>query len=242
MATQEGIRLHDQLLNRVVDSFQQGLQPLISELFTQLANLGVTQDRTAIAGVFVPLRSYLRTQINALDSVTNSIVEINSDTIAQPLDANTLSAIQTIKTQTYDTVDTAITTEQNNLINTIVLAAIAGSATTTLFRQLRQTLENITRRIATVFTTSVFEFNSAITRLRARLAGIKTYKYVGGTIATSRDFCVAHNNKIYTEAEIKRIWQQKWGGKAPGDPFVVRGGYNCRHHWIPVVEENFNAA
>jgi len=29
-------------------------------------------------------------------------------------------------------------------------------------------------------------------------------------------------------------------GKATGDPFIVRGGYNCRHHWQPVDPEWFN--
>jgi len=32
---------------------------------------------------------------------------------------------------------------------------------------------------------------------------------------------------------IDPLTSQTWQGKAQGDPFVVRGGYNCRHHWQP---------
>ena len=41
-------------------------------------------------------------------------------------------------------------------------------------------------------------------------------------------------NRTLNEKEIRDIWnRQSWGGKSPGDPFIVRGGYRCRHTWIP---------
>jgi hypothetical protein len=44
-----------------------------------------------------------------------------------------------------------------------------------------------------------------------------------------------HNMKTYTEDEIREMWaENEWTGKAAGDPFIVRGGYNCRHHFRPV--------
>ena len=43
-------------------------------------------------------------------------------------------------------------------------------------------------------------------------------------------------DKIYTEEELRRIWKGSWAGKSEGDPFIVRGGYRCRHTWLPVVE------
>ena len=36
-----------------------------------------------------------------------------------------------------------------------------------------------------------------------------------------------------TEDEIREEWaNNSWAGKSSGDPFIVRGGYNCRHHWV----------
>jgi hypothetical protein len=56
-------------------------------------------------------------------------------------------------------------------------------------------------------------------------------------IRDSREFCRNNVGKTFTEEEINSKWQGSWAGKAPGDPFIVRGGYNCRHHWLPIVED-----
>lgn len=234
MATEQGIRTHNELLNRIADGFDSGLAPLFNDLFAELANLGVTQDRTAIQRLFAPLQGYLLAQVTQLDSVAQSIVDTNSDVIQQPIDNATLTAVEAVKTTIRADVSTVIETEQNRIIGIIVLAAIAGALASNLIAQTRSELAKSRARISTAFTTGVFQFNTVVTRLRAQISGIKRYRYVGGTIATSREFCTRHNNKVYTEQEIRSIWRQSWGGKAPGDPMVVRGGYNCRHWWVPV--------
>jgi hypothetical protein len=43
--------------------------------------------------------------------------------------------------------------------------------------------------------------------------------------------------EVLDEETIYSIWDDDWQGKEPGDPFVVRGGYNCRHFWVPVEED-----
>ena len=41
-------------------------------------------------------------------------------------------------------------------------------------------------------------------------------------------------NKTLTEEQIRDMWNNRsWQGKSTGDPFIVRGGYRCRHTWIP---------
>ena len=42
-------------------------------------------------------------------------------------------------------------------------------------------------------------------------------------------------NKVLTEEQIRE--NGKGVGKANQDPFIVRGGYRCRHTWIPTVDE-----
>ena len=34
--------------------------------------------------------------------------------------------------------------------------------------------------------------------------------------------------------EIEEIWSGSWAGKIDGNPFIVRGGYNCRHRFRAV--------
>jgi len=84
---------------------------------------------------------------------------------------------------------------------------------------------------------SIMQFDGQFTLHKANEAGIDKFEYSGTLLKTSRKFCVEHINKIYTKKRIKEIWKRDWTGKAYGDAFIVRGGYNCRHHWLPVVDE-----
>ena len=99
----------------------------------------------------------------------------------------------------------------------------------------RDRLGNNFRRYATqLVQDSLMGFDGQFAKYRADELGLKHYKYTGTTVRDSRDFCRRNVNKVYSEDEIRRIWStQTWQGKAQGDPFVVRGGYNCRHHWQP---------
>lgn len=85
---------------------------------------------------------------------------------------------------------------------------------------------------------TVMNFEGAFSRSRAVRNEVKRYQYVGGVIETTRPFCEGLDGAVLTEDEIYDIWNNdNWAGKAPGDPFVVHGGYNCRHWWVPVPEE-----
>ena len=72
-------------------------------------------------------------------------------------------------------------------------------------------------------------------RLRAMEAEIEQFKYDGSNINDTREFCRTHKGKTYSMDEINEIWQGDWKGKKAGSPFIVRGGWNCRHYWTPVV-------
>lgn len=86
---------------------------------------------------------------------------------------------------------------------------------------------------------SLMQFDASLVIQAGKEAGADKWKYYGSVIRDSRPFCKEHAGKVYTEAEIRDIWaNEDWAGKAPGDPFIVRGGYNCRHHWRPFYSEN----
>lgn len=66
---------------------------------------------------------------------------------------------------------------------------------------------------------------------------VERFTYAGGVIETTRPFCKGLDGQTLNRSDIDSIWAGQWAGKEPGDPMVVRGGYNCRHYWIPVVED-----
>ena len=74
--------------------------------------------------------------------------------------------------------------------------------------------------------------------------------YQGGTIGTSREFCIERNNKVFSREEIAKFGTSadKWGGYEdnngnfqgktnPYDPFRDCGGFNCRHFWTFISDE-----
>lgn len=87
----------------------------------------------------------------------------------------------------------------------------------------------------TIANTKYMEIDATLTKKKAEEAGIDEFRYAGSLINDSRDWCVKHKDKVLTSAEIEGWADESWQGKSPGNPFSARGGYNCRHRWIPVV-------
>jgi hypothetical protein len=74
--------------------------------------------------------------------------------------------------------------------------------------------------------------------------GFSYFIYQGGLVKDSREFCIEHNNKVWSieEAQDWANWISPTTGDVPSylgypgyDPLIDRGGYNCRHAlgWIP---------
>lgn len=118
-----------------------------------------------------------------------------------------------------------------------------GEAAEEAVRQLHQVYasdrvgRNMRRYASQMVQDSLMQFDASINVAAGKEVGADRWKYFGSVIQDSRPWCIRHANKTYTEAEIREMWaSNEWAGKAPGDPFIVRGGYNCRHHWRPVFD------
>lgn len=124
------------------------------------------------------------------------------------------------------------------------LVALADEGDEEAVRTLHQvyaadrTGNNMRRYARQMIVDSMMQFDAAVNVAAAREIGADRWKYYGTVIEDSRDFCVRHVNEIWGEQEIRDTWSAtSWQGKADGDPFIVRGGYNCRHHFRPVFED-----
>jgi len=93
---------------------------------------------------------------------------------------------------------------------------------------------NLRRYASQIAHDSVMQFHGQFTIAKAKEAGLTHFTYTGTLVRDSREFCVSMLNKTLTEAQIREMWiNRSWQGKSTGDPFIVRGGYRCRHTWIP---------
>jgi len=97
---------------------------------------------------------------------------------------------------------------------------------------------NLRRYASQIAHDSVMQFHGQFTVKKAKDSGLKHFTYTGTLVRDSRPFCINMVNKTLTEKEIRNVWNnQSWEGKSTGDPFIVRGGYRCRHTWIPTNPE-----
>ncbi len=100
--------------------------------------------------------------------------------------------------------------------------------------------ENLRKYAGQIAHDSVMQFHGQFTIKKAKDAGLTHFRYTGTLIRDSRQFCREMVNKTLTETEIRNMWKTRpWAGKSNGDPFIVRGGYRCRHTWLP-TDPNWN--
>ena len=94
--------------------------------------------------------------------------------------------------------------------------------------------ENLRRYAGQIAHDSVMQVHGQFTVKKAKESGLNHFTYTGTLVRDSRPFCVNMVGRTLTEKQIRDRWNSdSWKGKSSGDPFIVRGGYRCRHTWIP---------
>lgn len=71
--------------------------------------------------------------------------------------------------------------------------------------------------------------------------GIEWYRYSGGLVEDSRQFCISRNGKYFHKKEVEAWGKLKaWDGKIPSTDsvtiFSYAGGYRCNHSVLPTSE------
>ena len=94
------------------------------------------------------------------------------------------------------------------------------------------------------------EFDAQVNAYKSAEAGLTHVKYFGDIIPTTREHCKKilrgvykkRQSNVFTIDEVRKLWRTiSWTGKKPGDPLVVRGGYNCRHQWTYVSPDWYDS-
>ena len=179
---------------------------------------------------------------NLATEFTNTLAQevYQSSLVGKPF----ADVVQTIRDKINGIYQQADTVKQQQLVDFIQKQKIAGKTNTEDFKtavdKLKQTYgSTVTGANLAVYSSQIVQdalmgFDGQFAKFRADELGLTSYVYYGSIIRDSRDFCVEHANKVFTEEEARELWQNDWQGKSGSDPFIDRGGYNCRHHWQPV--------
>ena len=181
----------------------------IAERFLKVINDEVYQS--TIAGrPFEDMVSNIRSHINGVYKQSN-IAEINE-------------LVDFINENKFDNAKKAQIEEAVRKLHTQYASDRAGN--------------NLRRYAGQIAHDSVMQFHGQFTVAKAKDAGLTHFRYTGTLVRDSRPFCRDMVNKTLTEKEIRDTWNnQGWQGKSTGDPFIVRGGYRCRHTWIPTTPD-----
>jgi 8-oxo-dGTP pyrophosphatase MutT (NUDIX family) len=83
--------------------------------------------------------------------------------------------------------------------------------------------------------TAISQFDAEVTGAIGDEAGIEYYKYSGPSDMRTRPWCAARlkNNTPLTRDEIDALGKSRTNSTGEGN-FIGRGGWNCRHMWVPV--------
>lgn len=171
-----------------------------------------------------------------------------TDELANTLYQNTLvggSRTDSIRSLRQSINGVYIQADEPEIRRLVAVAKAGGPDAEDAVRQLHQIYaadragNNMRRYASQMVNDSIRQFDSQIAVSAGNEIGAEKWKYYGSLIEDSRDHCVKYRNKVLTTEQIREIWSTKnWAGKAQGDPFVVRGGYNCRHRWRPYFDED----
>jgi len=106
------------------------------------------------------------------------------------------------------------------------------------------------RHAETLADTAMAQTNRVMDGMQGKAAGIKRWVYNGPTDKVVRPFCERLMKQVADDA----TWTRKaidgldnsraegGAGAGKGSAFTQAGGWNCRHRWLPVVEEERAAA
>jgi len=231
-AVQSNIAEYDKAASWLVATFKE--YPIPDE-FKQITELDLTTIQQLKRAAYLPFEDLGNEFSNELAQ------EVYNSTITGKPTDQMISDLRGKINGVYQSTDNQEAQELVDFINNNPdkTEAIQTAATRLQTIYGRDRLGNNLRRYATqMVQDSLMGFDGQFAKYRADELGLTHYVYSGTTVRDSRDFCRTHVGKIYNEEEIRQIWSsQTWQGKAQGDPFIKRGGYNCRHHWQPTDPE-----
>ena len=255
--TRLAIEIRPKLQKAIEDLYLTKVQTFINDYDKIAGTIVATYGKLPIPNEFKQITEADLVTIQQLKKIAftqfQNLATEFSNTLAQEVYQSTLvgkpfaDVVETVRAKINGIYQQADTRKQKELVDFVQAQRIAGKTNTEDFKtavdELKQTYgSTVTGANLAVYSSQIVQdalmgFDGQFAKFRADELGLTSYVYYGSIIRDSRDFCVEHANKVFTEEEARQLWQNDWQGKSGSDPFIDRGGYNCRHHWQPVDPE-----
>jgi len=153
-----------------------------------------------------------------------------------------LEIIKALKKQTFDGFEEVANKYLTEINANVYQNVIAGRSFEDMVKDISGKLTGLEDRAGRPMSShagqlahdSIMQFDAQFVKTKASSAGLTHFRYAGTRITTTREFCKKHIGQVYSEKKIKSIWSNDPEQGRSGNPFIVRGGYRCRHTWNPV--------
>jgi len=153
--------------------------------------------------------------------------------------------IEALKAQTYQQFESLGQATQNRIAQEVYDSVVSGAPFGQLTLGISAALvghEDVRGRplvqyAGTYAHDSLMAFYSTIHQKKSKDAGMTHQLYYGSIIGSTRKFCAERAGKVFSNEEVDSWNKLDWDGKKPGNVWINRGGYRCRHHLQPVMPE-----
>jgi hypothetical protein len=154
--------------------------------------------------------------------------------------------LKTLQEQTLAGLQAFSALTQEKVAQSIQDAIIAGKSFRQLTNEIRNHitgLKDIAGRPLTQYA-SVYAQDGLMTAYRrlsaqkAKEIKINYYVWIGNVVAGSRPMCAQNAGRTFSEQELQELDLHSWQGKSCS-VFVCCGGFNCRHHLMPISDNYF---
>jgi len=230
----------DNVVARLERALQVALDTIATETLPQA-------QRMAAAEVAVSIRAALSEYDAAVDGLRDDLLaaaKLARDDIGEAFTAADAELINAMIDDTAAELRAAGITAASQISQTVYAGATGGMDKAAMVEQVRQLLvggtdargKPLSAHAGTIAETRYMQVFATTTKQLAERAGHERFRYSGTLVADSRPWCVQHLGKVLTKEEIAAWAGKDWAGKAPGDPFITRGGWRCRHYWHVVAD------
>jgi hypothetical protein len=239
MVTAAAINKHDRLVDRSIKTVNRSIDRVLRDYVQRLTSRLQGPVTSGEARRLIYQDQVLLDELYTVFGRTVTDTALNqTELLGLPLTTTNQTSLNSVVSAITDEYRQEIASGLEEIATALVLAIVAGGTVQSLTQVITAGFDNLKNTIQRGITDLVLRADAAFGINLMKAAGIQSFRYAGGTVSTSRQFCTDMDGRTFTEEEIRRIWDtQTWGGKRPGDPFVVRGGYNCRHYWVPADQE-----
>ena len=222
--TRLAIEIRPKLQKAIEDLYLTKVQTFINDYDKIAGTIVATYGKLPIPNEFKQITEADLTTIQQLKKIAftqfQNLATEFSNTLAQEVYQSTLvgkpfaDVVETVRAKINGIYQQADTRKQKELVDFVQAQRIAGKTNTEDFKtavdELKQSYgSTVTGANLAVYSSQIVQdalmgFDGQFAKFRADELGLTSYVYFGSVIRDSRDFCVEHANKIFTEEEARQ--------------------------------------